>query len=165
MSKMNIKKTITGTARRAAALLTAAVLAVSIIGCGGSAGGSSSGSAGKADASAQTAGGGTEAAAGAEGEKAEGTAQTAEDKPLREMNVVLDWYPNAIHAPLKRAIFRKRAWMSRSASPQTTTTRSPWSRQERLRSVSSISRIRFRQWSTREPASNRSALCARRPST
>ena len=104
MSKMNFKKTITGTARRAAALLTAAVLAVSIIGCGGSAGGSSSGSAGKADASAQTAGGGTEAAAGAEGEKAEGTAQTAEDKPLREMNVVLDWYPNAIHAFLYDAI-------------------------------------------------------------
>lgn len=104
MSKMNIKKTITGTARRAAALLTAAVLAISIIGCGGSAGGSTSGSEGKADASAQTAGGGTEAAAGAEGEQAEGTAQTAEDKPLREMNVVLDWYPNAIHAFLYDAI-------------------------------------------------------------
>lgn len=104
MSKMNFKKTITGTARRAAALLAAAVLAVSIIGCGGSAGGSSSGAAGKDDASAQTAGGGTEAAAGVEGEKAEGTAQTAEDKPLREMNVVLDWYPNAIHAFLYDAI-------------------------------------------------------------
>ena len=110
MSTMNIKKIIGRTARRAAALMAAAVLAVSIIGCGGSAGGASSTAAGKADASGEKAGAEAEAASGAVSgaasgeEKAEGSAQTAEEKELREMNVVLDWYPNAIHAFLYDAI-------------------------------------------------------------
>ena len=106
MSTMNIKKIIGRTARRATALMAAAVLAVSIMGCGGSAGGASSTAAGKADASGESAGAEAEAASGAVSgeEKAEGTAQTADEKELREMNVVLDWYPNAIHAFLYDAI-------------------------------------------------------------
>ena len=107
---MKVKTVISKTTRRLAALIAAAVLAASIIGCGGSAAGTSSNSAGKADASGEKAGAEAEAASGAVSgavsgeEKAEGTAQTADGKELREMNVVLDWYPNAIHAFLYDAI-------------------------------------------------------------
>ena len=110
MSAMKVKTVISKTTRRLAALMAAAVLAASIIGCGGSAAGTSSNSAGKADASGEKAGAEAEAASGAVSgavsgeEKAEGTAQTADGKELREMNVVLDWYPNAIHAFLYDAI-------------------------------------------------------------
>ena len=110
MSAMKVKTVISKTTRRLAALIAAAVLAASIIGCGGSAAGTSSNSAGKADASGEKAGAEAEAASGAVSgavsgeEKAEGTAQTADGKELREMNVVLDWYPNAIHAFLYDAI-------------------------------------------------------------
>lgn len=106
MSAMNFKTVISKTTHRAAALIAAAVLAASIIGCGGSAGGASSTAAGKADASGESAGAEAEAASGAVSgeEKTEGTAQTADEKELREMNVVLDWYPNAIHAFLYDAI-------------------------------------------------------------
>lgn len=99
--------------RRAAALLAAAVLAVSAAGCGGSgsSAGTSSGAAGQGAAGQGAAAGDTAAeAAGAQdagesqaaGEKDEAAA--GEDKELREMNVVLDWYPNAIHAFLYDAI-------------------------------------------------------------
>lgn len=99
--------------RRAAALLAAAVLAVSAAGCGGSgsSAGASSGAAGQGAAGQGAAAGDTAAeAAGAQdagesqavGEKDEAAA--GEDKQLREMNVVLDWYPNAIHAFLYDAI-------------------------------------------------------------
>jgi len=99
--------------RRAAALLAAAVLAVSAAGCGGSgsSAGASSGAAGQGAAGQGAAAGNTAAeAAGAQdagesqaaGEKDEAAA--GEDKELREMNVVLDWYPNAIHAFLYDAI-------------------------------------------------------------
>lgn len=99
--------------RRAAALLAAAVLAVSAAGCGGSGSstGTSSGAAGQGAAGQGAAAGNTAAeAAGAQdagesqaaGEKDEAAA--GEDKELREMNVVLDWYPNAIHAFLYDAI-------------------------------------------------------------
>ena len=99
--------------RRAAALLAAAVLAVSAAGCGGSgsSAGASSGAAGQGAAGQGAAAGDTAAeAAGAQdagesqaaGEKDEAAA--GEDKELREMNVVLDWYPNAIHAFLYDAI-------------------------------------------------------------
>lgn len=98
---------------RAAALLAAAVLAVSAAGCGGSgsSAGASSGAAGQGAAGQGAAAGDTAAeAAGAQdagesqavGEKDEAAA--GEDKELREMNVVLDWYPNAIHAFLYDAI-------------------------------------------------------------
>lgn len=99
--------------RRAAALLAAAVLAVSAAGCGGSGSstGTSSGAAGQGAAGQGAAAGDTAAeAVGAQdagesqaaGEKDEAAA--GEDKELREMNVVLDWYPNAIHAFLYDAI-------------------------------------------------------------
>ena len=99
--------------RRAAALLAAPVLAVSAAGCGGSGSstGTSSGAAGQGAAGQGAAAGNTAAeAAGAQdagesqaaGEKDEAAA--GEDKELREMNVVLDWYPNAIHAFLYDAI-------------------------------------------------------------
>lgn len=99
--------------RRAAALLAAAVLAVSAAGCGGSgsSAGASSGAAGQGAAGQGAAAGDTAAeATGAQdagesqavGEKDEAAA--GEDKELREMNVVLDWYPNAIHAFLYDAI-------------------------------------------------------------
>ena len=35
-----------------------------------------------------------------------GSQKKTEEKPLREMNVVLDWYPNALHAFLYTAIER-----------------------------------------------------------
>ena len=98
--------------RRAAALLAAAVLAVSAAGCGGSgsSAGASSGAAGEGAAGQGAAGNTAAEAAGAQdagesqaaGEKDEAAA--GEDKELREMNVVLDWYPNAIHAFLYDAI-------------------------------------------------------------
>lgn len=98
--------------RRAAALLAAAVLAVSAAGCGGSgsSAGASSGAAGQGAAGQGAAGNTAAEAAGAQdagesqaaGEKDEAAA--SEDKQLREMNVVLDWYPNAIHAFLYDAI-------------------------------------------------------------
>lgn len=98
--------------RRAAALLAAAVLAVSAAGCGGSGSstGTSSGAAGQGAAGQGAAGNTAAEAAGAQdagesqaaGEKDEAAA--GEDKELREMNVVLDWYPNAIHAFLYDAI-------------------------------------------------------------
>ena len=98
--------------RRAAALLAAAVLAVSAAGCGGSGSstGTSSGAAGQGAAGQGAAGNTAAEAAGAQdagesqaaGEKDEAAA--GEDKQLREMNVVLDWYPNAIHAFLYDAI-------------------------------------------------------------
>lgn len=98
--------------RRAAALLAAAVLAVSAAGCGGSGSstGTSSGAAGQGAAGQGAAGNTAAEAAGAQdagesqaaGEKDEAAA--SEDKQLREMNVVLDWYPNAIHAFLYDAI-------------------------------------------------------------
>lgn len=98
--------------RRAAALLAAAVLAVSAAGCGGSgsSAGASSGAAGQGAAGQGAAGNTAAEAAGAQdagesqaaGEKDEAAA--GEDKELREMNVVLDWYPNAIHAFLYDAI-------------------------------------------------------------
>lgn len=97
----NVNKKINRTVRRAAAFLAAAVIAASIVGCGGSAGGASSASADQADASketGETSGTGEKESGADEGEK------TSEDKSLREMNVVLDWYPNAIHAFIYDAI-------------------------------------------------------------
>ncbi len=97
----NVNKKINRTVRRAAAFLAAAVIAASIVGCSGSAGGASSASADQADASketGETSGTGEKESGADEGEK------TSEDKSLREMNVVLDWYPNAIHAFIYDAI-------------------------------------------------------------
>lgn len=91
-----MKKTICRTMRRAAALMAAAVLAISVAGCGGASGGAASGSEGKADAA--------EGASKSAVQADEGTAQTEGEKQLREMNVVLDWYPNAIHAFIYDAI-------------------------------------------------------------
>ena len=83
--------------RTAAAFLAAAMTAV-LAGCGSSpAGGNKAGETTVSAVAAEEAK--TTAAAGI-------TETAAEQKPLREMDVVLDWYPNAIHSFLYAAIER-----------------------------------------------------------
>ena len=87
---------------RTAAVAAAAALIMGILtGCGGA--------APAATAAPQTEAAKTEAAK-TEAAKTEAAqteaAKTEEKKPLREMNVVLDWYPNAIHSFLYAAIER-----------------------------------------------------------
>ncbi|MDO5133660.1 MAG: ABC transporter substrate-binding protein [Eubacteriales bacterium] len=105
-----------------------AILAAAVVVCGALAGcGTSASSSGGSTGSASGGGSGTEpqkqeaaaaeenaekstgaadAAAGISGENAAPDHNAAVDTPLREMNVVLDWYPNAIHAFLYAAIER-----------------------------------------------------------
>lgn len=120
--------------KKAAAALLAAVLMVTAAGCGQQNAGSSAENAGaggasstEAAASAQaesteTAGGSAETAAestvgssgtessagssGAESSAAEDASGGTGDGELRELNIVLDWYPNAIHTFLYTAIER-----------------------------------------------------------
>ena len=96
--------------RKMAAVLTAAALTAGLLaGCGGAAQQKTAAAeTSAAESAAAAAEGSTAAEAGGEKNETAGEKETgsAGEKQLREINVVLDWYPNAIHSFLYAAIER-----------------------------------------------------------
>lgn len=92
--------------KKMAALLTAVAAAVMLAACGGTSGAPSQGGTEKPTKTQAEAQKSTETAAEGESVTAEQGRADAEQKNMRTLNIVLDWYPNAIHTFLYTAIER-----------------------------------------------------------